>query len=248
MYDSNMVQPMRDEMIQAGFSELTSKDTAEAVFANPPHSALFFINSVCGCSAAVGRPGVSASLSSEIKPTALYTSFAGNDREAVQVIRENIHGYAPSSPCAALFRDGQLVYMMERHQIEGQTAENIASILKSAYAKYCGENIDESIQIFDPLRANNITVAEAKERIAQNDKIEILDVRENHELAIGVIENSQNVTNELASQILNFWERDREIIVYCAHGNRSLQAVQYLQQQGFTKVKSLEGGFAAWSK
>ncbi|MDA2925235.1 BrxA/BrxB family bacilliredoxin, partial [Acidobacteria bacterium AH-259-L09] len=156
-------------------------------------------------------------------------------------------GYPPSSPCMALFREGQLVHIIERHQIEGQSVEVLTKMLTSAYNKYCQEKIDESVEIYDPVAELQITVEEARERITANSELALLDVREPYEIERGKIEGSLSVDDELGQQIVSSWPREREIIVYCEHGERSLKATQFLKQKGFENVCSLKGGFAAWS-
>ena len=125
--------------------------------------------------------------------------------------------------------------------------ENLTKMLTSAYDKFCGEQIDESAKIYDPAAELQIAVEAARERISANSELALLDVREPHEVANGKIEGALSVDNELGSEIINSWPRDREIIVYCEHGERSLQATQFLKQRGFQNVRSLTGGFAVWS-
>ena len=246
MYDENMIRPMREEMTGAGFGEARSADDVDQVFSQQG-STLFFINSVCGCAAGVARPGVLASLEHSILPDNLVTAFAGNDAQAVQRAREHFAGYPPSSPCATLVRDGRVMHMVERHHIEGQSAENVARILKSAYDKYCGDEIDESVEIFDPVAALQISQQEARERLGSNGDIALLDVREAGEISAGKIEGAIEVDQAQAQEIIQTWPRDREMIVYCQHGERSLQAAQFFQSHGFENIKSLAGGYAAWT-
>ena len=136
MYDPMMIQPMRDELIQAGFKECESAEDVEAILEKKPKSMIYVLNSVCGCSAATARPGVVASLQGDVLPEYLVTSFAGNDVEAVQRVREEFIGYPPSSPCIALFKDGQFVELIERHQIQGEHPEAIAGFLQQKYQEY----------------------------------------------------------------------------------------------------------------
>ena len=248
MYDPLMVQPMRDELTQVGFRELRTAEDVDALMAHKEKTSLVFVNSVCGCAAGVARPAVIESLRNELLPENLTTVFAGNDVDAVEQAREYFVGYPPSSPCAALFREGRLVHMVERHQIEGQSTEVLARIFRSAYDKYCGEEIDESAEIHDPVAELQITVEAARERIPANSELVLLDVREPNEIERGKIEGALEVDNELGQQIVSSWPRDREIIVYCEHGERSLKATQFLKQQGFENVRSLAGGFAVWSQ
>jgi len=100
---------------------------------------LMVVNSVCGCAAGVARPAIALSLDSDVKPDRMLTVFAGNDREATQRAREYFVGYRPSSPAVALFRDGELVKMIERHQIEGRAAHDIAAELTAAFHQFCAK-------------------------------------------------------------------------------------------------------------
>lgn len=137
MYPEELVQPMRDELTHLGFNELRTEQDVDAFFEDKAGTSLVVINSVCGCAAGTARPGVRLALSHAHKPNRLSTVFAGNDREAVAKVRANIVGYPPSSPSMALFKDGELVYMMERHQIEGRSPEQIAEVLTTAFDLYC---------------------------------------------------------------------------------------------------------------
>ena len=138
MYDQNAVQPMRDALIAVGFSELlTIKDVEEAIDVEDNKTALVVINSVCGCAAGSARPGISLALQNEIIPDKLYTGFAGQERDAVNRIRLQLDGYPPSSPSIALFKDGQVLHFMQRHEIEGRTATDIANEWKEIFNKHC---------------------------------------------------------------------------------------------------------------
>ncbi len=137
MYPDQLVAPMRAEMTTVGFTELKSADEVNKTIPNSEGTVLCFINSVCGCSAGTARPGVKLSLQSEKRPDKLVTVFAGNDPEAVAQVRQYLLPYPPSSPAIALFKNGKLVHMIERHHIEGRTADMIADSLAGAYAQYC---------------------------------------------------------------------------------------------------------------
>lgn len=247
MYDPVMVQPMRDEMTQVGFKELRTAEEVDAVVARKDSTNLIFINSVCGCAAGIARPALIESLKNSTLPQNLTTAFAGNDVEAVDRAREHFVGYAPSSPCMAVFRDGRLVHIVERHHIEGQTVETLARVLTSAYDKYCGDQIDESVEIYDPLAELQITVEEAKQQMADNSELAVLDMRTPSETEQGKIEGALTVDEKLGQEIVGSWPREREIIVYCQHGERSLTTAQFLRMQGFQKAYTLKGGFEAWS-
>ena len=136
MYPAELVKPMREDLTSAGFIEL--KDSNE-VANNVPKSetAVLIVNSVCGCAAANARPGVKDSLKNEKKPKKLFTVFAGVDKEATEAARNLMIPFPPSSPCIALFKNGELVHMLERHHIEGRSSEIISENLKQAYNQYC---------------------------------------------------------------------------------------------------------------
>lgn len=137
MYPTDLVAPMKEELTSAGFQELLTPEDVDSVLPKEG-STLLVINSVCGCSAAAARPGVIMSLNTEgKKPQNIVTSFAGYDVDAVKQARTYLLPYPPSSPSIALFKDGKLVHMIERHMIEGRSAEMIAENLKQAYEAYC---------------------------------------------------------------------------------------------------------------
>ncbi|MFL2623125.1 MAG: BrxA/BrxB family bacilliredoxin [Flavobacteriaceae bacterium] len=136
MYPAELVKPMRDQLAQVGFDELYSADAVDAALSQPG-TTLVVVNSVCGCAAANARPGVIQSLKNDKRPTQSVTVFAGVDKEAVNKVREHMVPFPPSSPCMALFKDGELVHMLERHHIEGRPAELIAENLKDAYNTHC---------------------------------------------------------------------------------------------------------------
>jgi len=138
MYDQNAVQPMRDELIAVGFEELLTAESVDAAIkSNEGKTVLVFINSVCGCAAGSARPGVSLALQNDIIPDKLYTGFAGQERDAVDRIRQHINGFPPSSPSIALFKNGELVHFVPRLNIEGYSAEQIATNLKNVFNKNC---------------------------------------------------------------------------------------------------------------
>lgn len=132
MYPSEIVLPMKEQLTSHGFQDLTSAQAVEEAL-QQPGTTLVMVNSVCGCAAGAARPGVILSLDNEKVPTNLTTVFAGYDIDAVAKAREHFAPFPPSSPAIALFKDGELVHMLERHHIEGHSAEVIADNLKSAY-------------------------------------------------------------------------------------------------------------------
>ncbi|MGV8945905.1 MAG: BrxA/BrxB family bacilliredoxin [Lutibacter sp.] len=136
MYPPELVKPMQAELENVGFTSLhTAQDVEKAI--KKEGTTLVMVNSVCGCAAGTARPGVVASLKFDKKPANLVTVFAGVDSEATAKARENMIPFPPSSPSIALFKDGVLVHMLERHHIEGRSAEVIASNLAGAYEEYC---------------------------------------------------------------------------------------------------------------
>ena len=136
MYPAELVKPMREDLTSVGFIEL--KDSND-VNTNLPNSktAVIIVNSVCGCAPANARPGIKNSLNNEKTPEKLFTVFAGVDKEATDAARNLMIPFPPSSPCIALFKDGELVHMLERHHIEGRSAEVISENLKQAYNQFC---------------------------------------------------------------------------------------------------------------
>jgi putative YphP/YqiW family bacilliredoxin len=136
MYPEAIVKPMKAELLSAGFEELTSpEEVSEAI--KSKGTVLVVVNSVCGCAAGACRPGVKKSLENGKKPLKLTTVFAGYDVEAVSEARKHFSPYPPSSPAIALFKDGELVHFVERHNIEGHNASAISEHLKAVYNEYC---------------------------------------------------------------------------------------------------------------
>lgn len=137
MYPAEIVMPMKEELTDEGFTELLSAEAVDQQLGQSG-TTLVVINSVCGCSAGTARPGVLMAVhNSKKKPDHLATSFAGFDLDAVKKLREHLLPYPPSSPSVALFKDGQLVHFIERHQIEGRSAQMIAHNLIAAFDQYC---------------------------------------------------------------------------------------------------------------
>ena len=136
MYPEEIVQPMRDELTAVGFKQVNDVEQVEAEI-NASGTTLVVVNSICGCAAANARPGVRFSLDNEKVPSNLVTVFAGVDREATDAARALMVPFPPSSPSMALFKDGELVHMLERHHIEGRNADIIAENLRAAYDEHC---------------------------------------------------------------------------------------------------------------
>ena len=136
MYPAELVKPMREDLTRVGFEELQTADQVDSAIAKEG-TTLVVVNSVCGCAAANARPGARMSLQNAKRPDHIVTVFAGVDREAVEKAREYMIPFPPSSPSMALFKDGELVHMLERHHIEGRPAELIAENLMDAYNEHC---------------------------------------------------------------------------------------------------------------
>lgn len=139
MYDERFVTPMRQELTSLGVEELRTAAEVDARLKEGRGTALVVVNSVCGCAARNARPAVAMALTHDLKPDRLYTVFAGQDADATRQARGYFTGYAPSSPQIAMFKDGRIVFMLERHQIEGRSADAIAADMTVAFDKYCSK-------------------------------------------------------------------------------------------------------------
>ena len=136
MYPPELVKPMREDLTRVGFTELFNAEDVNNTLSKPG-TTLVVVNSVCGCAAANARPAAAMSIQNDKKPDQIVTVFAGVDKEAVDAARAHMIPFPPSSPCMALFKDGELVHMLERHHIEGRPADMIADNLKDAYNEVC---------------------------------------------------------------------------------------------------------------
>lgn len=137
MYPPELVAPMKEELVNVGFTALLDETAVDTAFNEKAATALVVVNSVCGCAAGSMRPGVIKSLSSAKKPEKLYTVFAGVDGSATAEARKHFLPYPPSSPSIALFKEGKLVHFIERHHIEGRSADMIAEHLSQVYNEFC---------------------------------------------------------------------------------------------------------------
>ena len=137
MYPPELVKPMKEDLTNVGFKQLTTSDEVDQTIQNSKGTLIVVVNSVCGCAAGNMRPGVKLSLNNAKKPVELATVFAGVDGEATNQARKYFLPYPPSSPSIALFNDGKLVHFLERHHIEGGTAQMIAENLTEAYNEFC---------------------------------------------------------------------------------------------------------------
>lgn len=137
MYPEQLVKPMQAELNAVGFEDLTTPQAVDAAIENSKGTVLVVVNSVCGCAAGAARPGIIMAVSGDKKPDKLTAVFAGFDMDAVAQARKHMAPYPPSSPSIALYKDGKLVHFIERHHIEGRSAQMIADNLKMAFEEYC---------------------------------------------------------------------------------------------------------------
>jgi len=137
MYPPELVKPMKDDLTNVGFTQLTTAEEVDQTIQNSQGTLLVVVNSVCGCAAGNMRPGLKLSLQNTVHPSGMATVFAGVDSEATNQARKYFLPYPPSSPSIALFKDGKLVHFLERHHIEGGSAQMIAENLTEAYAEFC---------------------------------------------------------------------------------------------------------------
>ena len=248
MYDQQMVQPMRDELTAAGVTELRTRGDVDGVLAREGRTTLIFVNSVCGCAAGTARPGLIKALGHEVLPDNVTSVFAGVDQDAVSHARSKFTDHQPSSPSVALFRDGELVDMVERHDIEIRSAEQLAARLTQAFDKFCGAEIDESIEIADPLANIEISCAEVQAMVKEGIDFKFLDVRTEGERAIASIPDTILVTQETVNEIMESWPKDTKIVFHRHHGPRSQQAAEHFAALGFTDLHNVVGGIDAWSQ
>jgi putative YphP/YqiW family bacilliredoxin len=139
MYDERFITPMRQELTTLGIEELRTAGEVDAKLQDSQETTLLVVNSMCGCAARNARPAVASALQHSTRPSRLFTVFSGQDADATRQARSYITGYAPSSPSIAMFKGGKLVHMIERHQIEGRSADAIAADLTAAFDKYCAK-------------------------------------------------------------------------------------------------------------
>ena len=137
-YPEIMIKPMREDLTRLGVEELRTADAVDQSVANTDGTLMVIVNSICGCAAGKARPGVALALQHEVKPDKVATVFAGADIEATERARSYFKGYGPSSPSIALLKNGELLFMLERYQIEGRDATQIAGELTKAFDEYCG--------------------------------------------------------------------------------------------------------------
>jgi putative YphP/YqiW family bacilliredoxin len=138
-YPEIMIRPMREDLVRLGFEELKTPEAVDEAVQTTPGTLMIVVNSICGCAAGKARPGVALALQNAVRPDRLATVFAGADLDATARARRYFTGYAPSSPSIGILRNGELVYMLERWQIEGRGPEEIATELKQAFDQCCAQ-------------------------------------------------------------------------------------------------------------
>ena len=143
-YPESFIGPMREELTRLGVQELRTPDEVDAVVRQKSATVMVVVNSMCGCAAGRARPGVALALRHPVKPDVVATVFAGADIEATERVRSYCAGHLPSSPSIAILCDGQLLYMLERHQIENQSAESIAHVLTEAFDTFCAATVQRA--------------------------------------------------------------------------------------------------------
>jgi putative YphP/YqiW family bacilliredoxin len=146
-YPESFIGPMRQELTRLGVRELKTADEVDTLLGAERGTVMVVVNSMCGCAAGKARPGIARALQHAVKPDVVATVFAGGDIEATDRARSYFTGYPPSSPSVAILRDGKLVYMMERRQIENQAADAIASNLTAAFDQFCSK---EGVEVVTP--------------------------------------------------------------------------------------------------
>ncbi|HKG48212.1 MAG TPA: BrxA/BrxB family bacilliredoxin [Pyrinomonadaceae bacterium] len=139
-YPEIMIRPMREDLTRLGVEELRTAEAVDETIQNSKGTLMVVVNSICGCAAGKARPGVALALQHEVKPDKVATVFAGADIDATERARSYFTNYGPSSPSIALLKDGKLVYMLERYQIEGRDAQQIAGELRQAFEQHCSQN------------------------------------------------------------------------------------------------------------
>ncbi|HJP92495.1 MAG TPA: BrxA/BrxB family bacilliredoxin [Pyrinomonadaceae bacterium] len=144
-YPEILIRPMREDLTRLGVEELRTAEQVDETIRDSKGTLMVVVNSICGCAAGKARPGVALALQHDVKPDKVATVFAGADIDATERARSYFSGYGPSSPSIALLKDGELVYMLERYQIEGRDASEIAGELTQAFDQYCARQKEQSV-------------------------------------------------------------------------------------------------------
>jgi len=143
-YSEMLIKPMREDLSKLGITETRTPEAVDAAISGAKGTIMVVVNSVCGCAAGRARPGVALALQNDVRPQDMITVFAGADIEATERARSYFKGYAPSSPSIGLLRNGEVLFLLERHQIEGREAPEIAGLLSEAFNKHCAEGAGQS--------------------------------------------------------------------------------------------------------
>lgn len=244
-YDKNLTDPMKKELTSCDVEDLVSPEGVDDFLKG--ESAVLFFNSVCGCSAGIARPAFIDSLQNRLIPKKIGTVFAGVDEDAVSRAREYVAGFPPSSPSIAFFRNKELVHILERKDIEGFDVELLKEAIIRSYNKFAGPDINEKVELKTPAQLLEKSVSEVKKELDEG-KITLLDCRTYEERDIATIPESELITQEYADEIVKNWNRERSLVIYCHHGDRSLKAALYFKQHGFKDCTSMAGGIHAWAR
>jgi putative YphP/YqiW family bacilliredoxin len=247
MYNQNLTSPMREELTNQGVQNLSTSTLVDEFLNKSNGSSVIFINSVCGCSAGVARPAFIKSLKHNIIPSNLGTVFAGVDKEATEQARSYLEGYPASSPAITFFREGEVVHLLNRSHIEGFDVDTLYLAITNAYEKFCRKTINDNLALKFPADFWEKSVNQIKKDL-QNKKIELLDCRNETEKDIANISGSKFLTKELAENIIKNWDKNKEIVFFCHHGQYSLQVVAYFKRNGFKNCYSMKGGITKWSQ
>ncbi len=246
MYPKELTDPIKEEIKSNGVKNLETAEAVETFIKNSQKdNSVLLINSICGCAAGIARPGLYQSFShklSPIKNNHVASVFAGVDTVATEKAREYFLGYSPSSPSIGFFREGELVYALERHNIEGLELTMLQEVIESIYLKFFDEEIKENLEVVDPWKKLELNYPEI------NHEFEILDCRSEAEREAGFIPKSVLLDQELADEIIGSWDKNQKIACYCATGKTSMQVVMYFKKHGFKNIFSLAGGYLGYQK
>ncbi len=248
MYPKDLTDPIKKEIEEKGIANLeTATQVDDFIKKNQEGNAILLINSVCGCAAGIARPGLYKGLEHPLSPTTseVASVFAGVDSEATNKAREYLEGYPPSSPNLAFFRKGELMHVLERHNIEGLDLDSLNKVIGSIYDKFFSEEIKPEVKIYDPFSFNTI---EVDELAALSEQAKIFDCRSQEDFAQSAIPGSKLLDQAMADEMVSSWDKDTKIIFYCSDGSLSPKVVNYFKRYGFTNTFVLNGGYNSYLK
>lgn len=247
MYDPESTARLRRELTDAGVVErFTAAEVDEALACR--ETTLLFVNSICGCTAKTARPGLIAALKHPSRPEKAFTVFAGADRDATARAREHFVGHPPSSPAAALYREGRLVHFFHRHDIEGIDATAFTTMLVAAFQRYFGPAVDHAIAIPDPMSEIDIDPRDLRRLLDASPPPSLIDCRDESERRLAQIRGGIAFRPELIKEITEGWPRDRVAVLYCHTGRKSLTTLKMFRKFGFARFRRLRGGIDAWAR